>query len=325
MPKTIFQIDAKGMQTNCIAIGNGPEFCFIVGPGSFYLRSLITNSDIGELCTFITCDSHWVGYDDSNLLSLDDLLEFNYEIIKSIIKKFKLKKIGMLGFSAPACLAIEYIKKYPQDIAWLQLIGAALENLDPKFTFSNNVFMENASKEKIKKHESDQMIRFAIEQNDCNGNFYYFSENDYFLDSDKQRRLKPNSAWILETVSLYHKAFFRDSERYRQALISHWENNILGQYINPFFREHFFKNIFPTIKALDGLKDLANISFPIQVFAGKEDYIAPLSPKTKKELQLMHNVNLLEYEKCGHYVYIENNEQFYSDFYTYLQSCSIRC
>lgn len=317
MPKTIFQIDVQGKPTTCIAIGSGPNFCFIIGPGSFYLRSLIANSDVGELCTFITCDLHWVGSDNYNFIYLNDLLEFNHEVIKKIIKKFALKKIGMMGFSAPACLAIEYINKYHEDIAWLQLVGVSLEPLDPEFTFSNQSFIENASAEKIKKFESDQKLRLSIEKNNDNSGMY-FSPSDFFLDANLQRHLKPNPAWVLETISLYHKAFFHDCERYRQALISHWEDNILGQYINPLFRQHFFQNIFPTINSLDGLKNLAKIAFPIQIFYGRDDYITPLSMKTKNELKLIQVINLLEYEKCGHYVYIENSKQFYIDFHRFI-------
>lgn len=323
MPKTLFQICVKGKSTPCIAIGRGSSFCFIMGPGSFYLRSLIANSDIGELCTFITCDFHWVGTESHCFLSLDELLEFNHLVIKEIIKKFALKEIGILGFSAPACLAIEYVRKYPQDISWLQLVGISLEPLDPEFTFSNRSFSENASSERIKKYELDQKIKFSIEQNnDANG--MYFSSDDFFLDADKKRHLKTNPAWVLETLSLYHKAFFHDTERYRQALISHWENNILGQCINPFFRQHFFQNVFPTVRSLEGLKHLGKINFPVQVFCGNEDYITPLSSTTKKELNLIHSVNLLEYEKCGHYVYIEDSERFYLDFHKYLQSYCLK-
>ena len=319
MPKTVFQIDAKGKIVTCIAIGVGPHFCFIIGPGSFYLRSLIANSDIGESCTFITCDAHWVGDNNDNAMNLNDLLEFNHAIIKGIVKKFALKEIGMAGFSAPACLAIEYVKKYPKDVAWLQLMGISLEPIDPEFTFSNQAFIENASAEKVSKYEQDQKIRLSIEQNkDTSG--LYFSPDDFFIDSHQQRHLKPNAAWVLETVSLYHKGFFHEKERYRQALISHWEDNILGQHINPFFRQHFFQTIFPTMQSLEGLKELAKIAFPVQIFFGKEDYITPISVKTRRELSLMQNIKIQTYEKCGHYIYIEDSERFYSDFQRYLQT-----
>ncbi len=317
MPKKIFKIN----NTQCIAAGRGPELCFILGPGSFYLKNLILGSDIGEKYTFITCDEHWVNQPNQyvNNISINELLKFNHIIIQGIMTKFDQPKIGIVGFSAPACLSVKYADKYPQDVAWLQLIGASFENVDSSFSSSDQLFREKASSERVKKYEYDQSIRASIEHTVDNTGLY-FSEEDYYTNSDNKKFLKANSAWVLETLSFYHKAFFNDTEKYRQTLIEHWESNLVSQHINPSFRNHFFQNLFPQIDSLSDLKKLEKSQIPIQIFSGEEDYITPVSQKAQNELNLIKTVNFIKYKKCGHYVYIENSEKFYLDFFNFTEA-----
>lgn len=311
MPKKLFQIG----NTPCISIGNGSKLCFIMGPGSFYLKNLILGSDIGETHTLLTCDYHWITNPNKAAaqITLNELLEFNHNIITEIRKKFNVPKIGILSFSAPACLGIKYAEKYHEDVSWLQVVGASFDAIDPSFKLSDQLFKRNASVERVKKYENEQKICSLIEQSlDDTG--LYFTDDDYYLNSDNKRCLKANAKWLLETISFYQKAFFHDTEQYRQCLIEHWQSNIFSQTICAQFRGDFFNNIFPTINSLETLKILSKRNIPIQIFSGEEDYITPLSQTSQNELNLINNVKLITYKNCGHYAYIENKEKFYLDF-----------
>lgn len=313
--KKIFHINLNGEKVECISIGRGSELCFIIGPGSFYLSSIISSSDIGEEYTFITSDKHWTdsySHHDTNL-SHDELIDFNHAVIHELKRRFCVNKIGILGISAPGCLALEYTNTFPEDISWLQLISTSFEALDSSFTSSDKLFKEKATPERIQKYENAQKLKFLIEQGE-NFNETYFTEQDYDIDHGGKLVLKSNSAWILNTISQYHKAFFHDKIRYYLSLINHWEKNLSGQMINDSFRDHFFQNIFPKIDSLKTVKLLEKKSIPIQIFYGMEDFITPISEKILNELDVLQHVKLVKYKECGHYVYLENSKQFYSDF-----------
>lgn len=308
MSINLIEIPIKGIKRTLICVGSGENICHIVGPGSFYLKSLIY-AGLAEKFTFTTCDPWWANYDSSDnsaveTYSLENIIDFEHEVLQAIKHHFKYQKIGMLGFSAPGCIATSYVIKHPEDIAWLSLAGIPIQGTDSNFAASDKNFRKYAEKNRVQQFLLDQKDLF-----DKAPSFYTFKTRKKTPTSQNSIA---HSKWLLETMALYQKAFFYDKIQYRYAFLEHWKENFLGLEMNQKFRQHFFDSILPEIDTLSNLTSI-NSAIPIKIFHGEEDYITPLNSEVAKTLTSIQSIELINYKQCGHCLYIENPKGFYHD------------
>lgn len=309
MDISLLEVSLGNITRTLICVGSGQTVCHIVGPSSFYLRSLI-QAGLADKYTFTSCDPLWTSVtadqaaQDSNLATL---LTLEYEIIQAIKKHFKQSKIGLLGFSAPGCLAINYALQYPEDVAWLKLVGIPIQGTDPNFSSSDESFKMYADKKRVEKFFLDQT---NLQDHKTHSFYSYQSPNSpppLFTDN-----AKAHHTWLQQTMAIYHKAFYTDNLRYQFAYFEHWKTNILGLEMNQRFRDHFFATILGQLDPLAHLKSLAT-RLPITLYNGKEDYITPMNTEIVDILERLPHLKVIHYDNCGHCPYIENSRAFYND------------
>ncbi|MCR9192912.1 MAG: alpha/beta hydrolase [Gammaproteobacteria bacterium] len=303
MSIALIELTVRGETRTAISVGSGENICYMVGPSSFYLKSFI-NAGLAEDFTFISCDPMWSVNDDVSMgrsiesISLEDVVTLDHDIVQAIKHRFNCQKIGMIGLSAPACVAAQYAKQYPEDIAWLKLGGMPLQLIDASFASSDDPFEKNATADRVQKFHSEQVKKTAP-------SFYTYMTNALGTSVE-------HAEWLAETVALYHKAFLRDTVQCRYAFFEHWKTNFLGQEMNQAFRQHFFSTLLPQINAFSNVTTI-DPTIPIQIFNGCEDYITPLAPEIADELSKISSIELVHYPTSGHFFYIDNPIQFRTD------------
>lgn len=322
--------DINNNKFNCIIMGKGADVCYIHGPGSFYLKGLIS-AGLGEYFTFITCDRYWSQHKSEQCkdekISLDEIMSSTHQLMQSIKKFFHCNKIGMIGISAPGCLALRYSVMYPDDVAWLQLIGVCFEKIDSGFNATNALFMKEAGTDRINAFNNAQDNFKRLLQDDRKA---ISPPNMNYISLNGKRRLTPNSEWLAETLALFNKAFYHNTVKHKYAYFEHWRDNPIRQIINQVFRKYFFENLLPKLNPMDDLMQIEMKGIPVQVFNLEEDYIIKLSAEIRNRLTKMKNVAVLDYKACGHCPYEEKPEEFCRDMIAFSEklyrasSCEIR-
>ena len=307
MSISLIEIPIRDARRTLVCIGSGQNICHIVGPSSFYLRPLIY-AGLTEKFTFTSCDPLWTDNDSNEEThTLESMIALEHEIIQTIKERFKQPKIGMLGFSAPACVATSYVMQHPEDISWLKLSGIPIQGTDSNFSASDDSFKQFAEKQSVQNFFLDQDSL----RHDTQSFYTYQPSNRQALSENTQAHYK----WLKETMAIYHKAFFLDKIQYKYAYFEHWKTNILGLEMNQKSRKHFFDAILDKIDTLSNIKSIAN-QIPIQIFNGEEDYITPMNAEIAETLSNMQSIQLINYKQCGHCPYIEKPDAFYNDFLT---------
>lgn len=298
----LIEIFIKNQKRTLISAGTGQHICHIVGPGSFYLKPLIY-AGLAEKFTFTACDPFWIDNDlNVGPDSLIDIIAYEHELIQKIKIRFQRSKIGMLGFSAPASVATHYAMQYPEDIAWLKLVGIPMQGSHSDFSDSNELFQKNATKDRVQNFSLDQKNLF-------NNSFYTYLSRYYALN---QEGTSAHFKWLQETIAIYHKAFYCDVFQYKYAFFEHWKDNILGQEMNQDFRQHFFDSILSKVDVFSNIVGLSK-KVSIQIFNGEEDYVTPMSSEIKEAIFNIPSIQLINYPRCGHCPYIENSQNFFND------------
>jgi pimeloyl-ACP methyl ester carboxylesterase len=308
----ILQLD-NGEEIKCAVAGTGKNLCYIIGPGSFYLKGL---AFLAEYFTFITCDGLWARSKESSsnedqiaLLTVESLLEREFLVIKKICQNFDCEKIGIMGFSAPGVLMLKYALHYPNTLAWMIGTGLALCPVDLNFSFSNEIFNLNAKQEK-KKRFDDSYKNYQNIQNDDNSAIPMITTH-FFVDDKKKRRMTPNSDYLEQVRFLIPKLLYDES--YSKECFEHWQNNLSREVLDPAMREHFFSKIQPNLPTLDLLKSLAlNEDIPpFLLISGENDFITPPVIEMVEYLSAKFTIKL--YPDCGHMPYIEQKELYLQD------------
>jgi len=323
MKIVLLELPLEGSKTaRFIVAGEGPEICYIVGPGSFYLKGL------AHLCkqfTFVTCDGLWAHYKkdkvDEDVIqstTLDDLIVHDRLAIKAIKAHFKRSKIGLLGFSGPGALALLHARDVPEDIAWVNGSGVALCPLDPSFSATDKVFKEKASPERLADFESRQKNYQKLTQGDEDAK--PLARSNFFTDpKTNKRRLSVNSDYLEQVRFLAPKLVYDPG--YEYACYIHWENNPLGQIVNQPLRVHFFMTMQAKLDAPALLKQLqAQGKVPILIINGKDDFITPMDAKIEAEVRGYKRVTVKTYDHCGHLPYLEAAEDYAKDFCAFVAS-----
>lgn len=325
MPMKIVSLELplEGSKTaGFIVAGEGPEICYIVGPGSFYLKGL---AYLDKQFTFVTCDGLWAHYkkdkvdeDEVNATTLDDLIARDRLVIKAIRTHFNRSKIGLVGFSGPGALALRHALDIPDDIAWVNGTGVALCPLDPSFSATDKVFKEKASLERLAQFESAQKNYQKLTQGDEDAK--PLARSNFFIDpTTKKRRLSVNSDYLEQVRFLVPKLVH--DPRYEYACYIHWENNPLGQIVNQPLRVHFFMQMQAKLDAPVLLKQLqAQGKVPVLIANGNNDFITPMDKKIEAEVRGYPNVTVKTYDRCGHLPYLEVATEYAKDFCGFVAS-----
>lgn len=351
-PKS-FLLETENKQLlGCHEIGQGSEICYIMGPGSFYTNDL-NKTGLGKTYRFITCDDDtWtreynrdpkIEIKPRTTPSREECLAREHAIVTALAKKYG-KKIAVMGFSAPGCIALAYTAKHPEQVARLHLCGVPLAGVDKEFKQSDEVFaqqapasfafymaaganykavMEGGGKALPSTHLVEiQDTKAVASNNSPQVQLAGAGESKGTDDKDnktatvalKVRRPSINSAWTLGLTSLFFKAFSsaRLTAETWQTYHNHWLSNSVGRVIHPGARDAFFKKSLSEFTPMEDLETLRESNkVPLQILQGNQDFVTYL-PEDFAEYLRTNFKDFVEYEGCGHHPYIEVPKEFCS-------------
>jgi proline iminopeptidase len=247
--------------------------CLILGLGTPTFRTL--SSTFFQHFQVFGGDFYFVeeqGLEDISDITLETLIED----IKVIEEALGLDQYVLLGHSAYGILALEYVKKNPERVSAVIMVGTPLNSNLEVAAQNNNIFNQQADSQRKK---IDAMRREQVAREDLKS----LSSSERFL----------------------REYIYRDAPRYWHIPdydCSHiWEGLVLDRLM-----ERLFSTIFP---AVDVRKNLESIQIPIFLAAGLSDYdCCPWLWQNLPNLPKKMEISL--FEKSGHWPQYEEAENF---------------
>jgi pimeloyl-ACP methyl ester carboxylesterase len=307
----------------CSSAGQGPRVGFIVGgPGSFYFNGL---SVLENEYTFISSDSIWTygkskPLEEKNVATItkESIKERDHLIIKALKKHFDVTEIDGFGFSAPGALLFEEAADYPEDFDFIIGTGIGLTELDPTFSKTNAIFYNKASPERKKAFEKYQERYQELQtfENSPDENLL-----PLFDIKTAPQLFKPHKQFVAKTIAVIPKLFFNysESEQAKSMVIEHWKHNPFKAHIDKRVQEHFFNNIYPQLKPLQTLIELAKTNKNILLIYGDTDFITPLSTEILEQLHQYSTIQIEVMNDCGHVPYKEHPQKYLDIIMNYTQ------
>jgi pimeloyl-ACP methyl ester carboxylesterase len=315
------QLD-NGETANFITAGEGSRICYIMGPGSFYLKGLSGelsgkgSSGFDQDITFVTCDGIWTRNKNDPLpdaktiakITAESILEREKFVISAIKSHFQCQKVALFGFSAPAALAFRYVLEHPEDIACVVGTGAGLCELDASFSKTTEAFKKQATPRRQERFDKGFENYLKIVKGESEAKPLV---TDHFVEQEgRSRALTPTSDFLEQNRFLGPKLLVNDENSWN-TIYEHWHDNPLEQVVCQPLREHFFGNIQPQLDSLSLLDSLEkNTKVPVLLVQGKHDFITPASKETVEKLRESKQIELQLYDNSAHMVYAEEYEQY---------------
>jgi pimeloyl-ACP methyl ester carboxylesterase len=291
-------------------VAAGKPIILIYGPGSLIIRFFSENFRKNNL--IVIFDDNWTSVKDQKLDELilkeisSNTIEKEADKINSVIKclkeKLGLEKIGLLGFSSLAVMAIKIAALYPKNIDYVIGIGCPTYPIDKFFAKTLTTFLErNSSSKKSEQYQLDQ------------------KEFKQKLDTGN---LSPNSLGVAGWFSMKQR-FYANADKHGEKL-ENWRFGLTGKIFDPTNRDYFFDVLLPKISIEEAFK---SNTVPTSLFFGEEDGIVPpsdelLKSKDSKQLPAIFsskNYQYHIYEDCGHYAMQECSEFFDRDVGLFLE------
>lgn len=212
------------------------------------------------------------GLEDISQVSIDTLIED----MKTMEEALGLNQYVLLGHSAFGILALEFVKKYPERVAAVLMVGTPI-NWNPEvITKHNKIFEQQADSQRKK------------------------------IDAARRRQVAQEDLSLLSSSERFLREYiYRDAPRYWHIpdydCSPIWEGLVLDRLM-----ERLFSTIFP---AVDVTKDLESIQTPVFLAAGLSDY--DCCPWLWQELpNLTKNMEIRLFKKSGHWPHYEEPELF---------------
>lgn len=319
MPKVteiMLELNEGGKKTRGLKEGDGEYPCLIVGPGSFYLNRL--SDELKTKFTFFTFDMEWTREKSNperapSNITASDMIAHTGHIIASIKSNFRYSKIGLMGFSAPALIALQSAINYKEDVAYVIAIGCALSKLDAQFNATNERFNNEVDEKRREKYSLLQKNFSKLLSGE--GGDPLVDSN--FIKDEKtgKKRLTPNSQYVEMCRSIIVKLLY-DPEKYEAKFLKNWRFNADNKVINEPERQYFFGTILPMLDPSEIINKLEQYSdVPTLLIYGENDYITPIEDNVIKNLK---RCEVIKYTNCGHSPNEERSEDFDQDVYKFV-------
>lgn len=255
-----------------IAEGQGPNV-FVIGSALYYDRSFSQN--IRNSCRMIFADHR--GYAagsssaDKKNFSLDIILE-DMELVR---KELGLERMILVGHSGHGYMALEYAKKYPQNVSHLVLMCVTPDLSKKSHELIESYFQENASADR-KEYFGQRMSQLgeAISEDPQNA----FKLFNVYAGARSWYDFKYDSSWLWENIP-----------------------------VNTAFFDHVWGEIFRDIDIKPGLD---KIEVPVYLALGKYDYLMPPAYLWEPLRPLFRDLSVKFFERSGHTPQLEESETF---------------
>lgn len=317
----------SGEVANFISAGDGPHVAYVVGPGSFYLKSL---SALYPHITFVACDDLWTREKAAAPKDEKEVSEWTSEkmvqqdasAIKAIKAHYGCAKVALCGFSAPGgVLGPAQILANPQDIACFVGTGIGLSPLDPTFSATTAAFKERATPERqnrfVAASDNFEKLKSGLEGASSlpTSNFVEEKPSDDENSRDDgdrprhKRTMTPNSEYVQSALASATKIFASDDEIPAGAILDdHWRYNPDGKVMCQQMRGHFFMNIYSKMDTVNLLQQQQEI--PVCLIQGEQDFVTPMDSAVADQLVGCSHITLHQYDRSGHMPYLEEKEKY---------------
>ncbi len=256
--------------------GYGAISLVVVGQASLFKKPNILPSEMDKYFTmyfvdlFEKRDEKQVDYSS---LTLDDFISS----VENTRIQLGLEKVAIFGHSAAGILAIEYAKKYKENVLFNLIISTAPIWGDYKKKLTDDFFNQNST--------SDRQNIFAGDQKDQN-------------EFEKESKTTPSSIFVRRYNSRRAHFYYEPKNEFWQHI---WDG------VN--FDEDLINRYFETIKNYDfrnvSYKDVATF-----LCLGMFDYSAAFYGWTDEAKAKLNNMEYYIFDKSGHYPMVEQRDLF---------------
>ncbi|TGK36460.1 alpha/beta hydrolase [Leptospira gomenensis] len=265
-------VESKEWKLRYIAEGQGPDV-FVIGSASYYDRSFSRN--IRNSCRMIFADHRGYAEGPRSTDKKNFSLEVILEDIELVRKELGLKRFVLVGHSGHGYMALEYAKKYPQNVSHLILMCMTPDLSGKSHELIESYFQENASPERRE----------------------YFAERMSKLGEAISR--DPENVFKLFNVYAGARSWYDFT--YDSSWL--WE----GIPVNTAFFDHVWGEIFRDIDVKPAVRSL---DVPVFLVLGRYDYLMPPASTWESVLPLFKDVTVRFFEKSGHTPQLEEQERF---------------
>ncbi len=257
-------IQADGFELGYQIEGNGPT-ALIIGSATYYSRAFSQN--LREHLRLVFLDhrgfTHSPSKTDTSLFQLDLILRD----VEKARQALKLGKIIVIGHSGHSYMALEYAKKYPEQVSHIVMIGIA-PDLGPE----NTSRIEKAWVESVDPERKKAM-----------------ADNLEKLPDSEIAKLEGEQGFIQNYVRNGPKAWY-DPHFDSSPL---WE----GVRVNTAMFDYVWGKVFAEIDITAGLEDL---DIPVLLALGRYDYLVAPPDTWEPYRSEFKNLTVRVFEKSGH-------------------------
>lgn len=275
-------IEINGFELGYKITGEG-EPVLIVGSSIYYPRTFTEN--IKKKFKMIFIDHRGFVKAPYKLEIKDYTLEVILNDIECIRKKLDLGKISILGHSGHAFMALEYAKKYPENISKVILLDVSPDYSEKRHKASEKYFQDFASEDRKK----------ILEEN--------FSHLQKDIEDEPEKRF----------IKYCIRAGAQSWYDYNFDAESMWD----GVYTNMEIIDYIWGEEFSKIDIKKGLEEFNK---PVFLGIGKYDFLIgpPSLWDTVKES--FRDLTIYIFEKSGHTPQFEEHELFDEIFSEWMSS-----
>lgn len=275
--------DSDGFKLLSLSAGNGIPL-FVIGSALFYSRAF--SDELQNHFRMVFADHR--GFTE-NPYNDGDISRYSMNILLEDIDKVRitegLDKFIILGHSGHAFMALEYAKKYPENI-----LGVVMTGVSPDYSENNRLKCEEFFNEKAGQKRKDVysgmmselMAKIAREPEKRFLHFCLCSGARNWYDPEY------DASWL-------------------------WE----GVTTNMEMIDHVWGVIFRDIKTEEGLQQLDK---PVFLSTGRFDFVTGPATRWEKYKPLFRNLTFKVYENSCHYPMIDNREEFNNDLIMWKES-----
>jgi len=264
-------IEVDGSKLNYVIEGTGKP-CLVIGSSIYYPKTF--SQDLRQHLKMYFVDMKWFAknYAPENLDSVN--IKSIVDDVEEIRQKLQLNKPIIMGHSIHGTIAMEYVKKYSNEVSSLIIIGSPSLWGNKTFDDKSAALWETASEE-----------RKAIQKQ----NWGKISELDRLTGKEEAVAAYNNSAPQYWYDPHYDASWLWD-----------------GMTVHSEVTQHLFTKVFLNY---DMFEPPVDIPIPVFVGLGKYDYVIPYT-LWKTEYESIPDFNLVIFERSGHTPQLEEEDDF---------------
>lgn len=265
-------IEYNGFRFNYSIEGEGQDI-LVIGSAVYYPKTF--SKEIKKKFRFIFIDHRGFAatgeYINTALLKLETIID-DIEYIRKVLN---LGKVIIMGHSGHGYMALEYAKKYSENVSHIVLIGMGPDQGEKNMALAEKYFNQTASAEQKGLFTTNMQNLWAE------------------IEADPERK------FATLCIKLGPKTWYD----YKYDASSLWE----GTHLNTAIFDHLWGVVFRDIDIVKGLEDLR---IPVFLALGKYDFLVAPYYAWDEIKDKFHNLTIHIFDKSGHNPQLEQSSEF---------------